>query len=198
MPRRSHTLAPLASLAFRKVKWEWGPKQSTAFVVAKQVIAQEAMLAHPDFSKPFTIHTDASHCQLGGVSSQEGKPMAFCSRKLTDAQTRCSTKEHEILSIVETLKEYRNILLGHKIEVFTDHKNLVCKHFTTECVMRWRLILEEFGPTLTHTKGENNAVAETLGGMVLMEEEFFTGAFAGDEEDFPQNFPLTCVQITQE
>jgi hypothetical protein len=63
------------------------------------------MLAYPDFSKPFTIHTDASHYQLGGDISQLGKPIAFYSRKLTDAQTRYTTTERELLSIVETLKE---------------------------------------------------------------------------------------------
>ena len=71
------------------------------------------------------------------------------------------------MSIVETLKEYRNILLGHQIEVFTDHKNLVYKHFDTERVMRWRLILEEFGPKLTYIKGEHNIVADNLGQICL-------------------------------
>ena len=79
------------------------------------------ILAYPDFSKPFQIHTDASHYQLGAVIAQEGKPIAFYSRKLNDAQTRHTTTERELLSIVETLKEYRNILLGHEIEV-----NLAC------------------------------------------------------------------------
>ena len=123
--RRSHTLAPLASLTSNATKWDFGPKQKAAFAMAKKVIAKEAMLAHPDFTKPFIIHTDASHYQLGGVISQDGKPIAFYSRKLNDAQTRCTTTERELLSIVETLKECRNILLGHEIEVFTDHKNLV-------------------------------------------------------------------------
>jgi hypothetical protein len=44
---------------------------------------------------------------------------------------------------METLKEFRNILLGHRIQVYTDHKNLIYINFNTECVMRWRLILEE-------------------------------------------------------
>ena len=92
--------------------------------------------------------------QLGAVISQEGNPIAFYSRKLNPAQTRYTTTERELLSIVETLKEFRTILLGQKIEVFTDHQNLTYKNFNTERVMRWRLILEEFNPKLSYIKGE--------------------------------------------
>ena len=133
--RRSHVLAPLAKLTSKSAKWQWGPKEAQAFKMAKKIMAKEALLAYPDFNKPFVIHTDASHYQLGGVISQDGKPIAFYSRKLNDAQTRYTTTERELLSIVETLKEYRNILLGQKIIVHTDHKNLVYKHFNTERVM---------------------------------------------------------------
>ena len=59
--RRSHTLAPLASLTSNNAEWSWGPKQTAAFALAKKVIAREAMLACPDFKKPFVTHTDASH-----------------------------------------------------------------------------------------------------------------------------------------
>ena len=90
----------------------------------KKIIGRQTLLAYPDSSKPFVIHTDASHTQLGSVISQDGKPIAFYSRKLNDAQTRYTTTERELLSIVETLKEFRNILLGHTITVYTDHKNL--------------------------------------------------------------------------
>ena len=63
---------------------------------------------------------------------------------------------------METLKEFRNILLGHQITVYTDHKNLTYKYFNTERVMRWRLILEEFGPELKYIKGENKVDAEFI------------------------------------
>jgi len=102
--------------------------------MAKKIIAKETLLAHTDFDKPFQMCADASHHQLGAVVSQDGKPIAFCSRKLNPAQTCCTTTERELLSVAETLKEHRNMLLRQEIEVFTDHKNLVHKHFNTERV----------------------------------------------------------------
>ena len=110
--RRSHVLAPLARLTSKTVKWQWGPQEQTAFENTKKIICCEVMLAFPDYLKPFVIHTDASHYQLGAVISQDDKPIAFYSRKLNDAQTRYTTTERELLSIVETLKEFRNMLLG--------------------------------------------------------------------------------------
>jgi len=146
--------------------------------MAKRVIAKETLFAYPNFNKPFQIHTADSHYQLGAVVSQEGKPIAFYSRKLNPVQTRCTTTERELPSIVETLKEYRNILLGQQIEVITDHKNLVYKHFNMERVVHWRLLLEEFGPKLTYVKGVNNIVADVLSRLKIAEEEFSAEAFA--------------------
>jgi len=197
--RRSHLLAPLAALTSKTTKWEWEPQHQKAFAMAKRVIAKEMLLAYPNFNKPFQIHTHASHCQLGAVASQEGKPMAFYSRKLNPAQTRYTTTERELLSVVETLKEYRNVLLGQQIEVFTDHKNLVYKHFNTERVVRWRLLLEEFGPKPTHVKGVNNIVADALSRLEIVEEEFsakaFTNELVNEEEQFPTGHPLSYKEI---
>ena len=128
----------------------------------KKVVSQDVLLAYPDFSKPFDIHTDASHSQLGAAISQDGKPIAFYSRKLNLAQTRYTTTKRELLAIVETLKEFRNILLGQQIRVYTDHKNLTYEQFTTERVLHWRLMPEEYGPELIYTKGTTNVVADAL------------------------------------
>jgi hypothetical protein len=77
---------------------------------------------------------------------QNGKPVAFHSRKMNSAQQNHTTTEKDLLSIFATLKEFRNILLGQQITVFADHKNLTCKNFNTEGIMRWRPVLEQFGP----------------------------------------------------
>ena len=136
------------------------------------------------------------------IRDRDNKPIAFHSRKLNDAQTRCTTTERELLSIVETLKAYRNILLGHKIIVHTDHKNLVYKTFNTERVMRWRLLIEECGPEPHCIKGENNVIADTLSQLGLKEEELSLDAFALDafpfgpgEEDLPEQCPLSFKQV---
>ena len=209
--RRSHILAPLARLTSKTVKWEWGERERKAFNNMKKVICREVMLAFPNFSKPFVIHTDASHTQLGAVISQDEKPIAFYSRKLNSAQTRYTTTERELLSIVETLKEFRNILLGYPIVVYTDHKNLTCAHFNTERVMRWRLILEEYGPELRYIKGEKNIVADALSRLDLDDsipmpevgdEISMAEAFAHDSAiEFPTGtwpLHLTTIQKNQQ
>ena len=120
--------------------------------------------AYPDFSKPFVIYTDASDYQLGSVITQEGRPLAFYSRKLNKAQVNYTVTEKELLSIVETLKEFRGILLGHKLKVYTDHKNLekVNSTASSQRAMRWRILLEEFSPEIVYIKGDDNTVADAL------------------------------------
>ena len=57
------------------------------------MVCQETLLTYPDWTRPFDIHTDASDYQLGAVISQQGKPIAFFSRKLNNAQKNCTTTE---------------------------------------------------------------------------------------------------------
>jgi hypothetical protein len=161
-PRRSEILAPLTRLTSKDVPHQWTHVEQQAFDKIKAIVCCEVLLMYPDFNKPFHIHTDASHYQLGAVISQDNRPIAFYSRKLQPAQVRYTTTEREPLSIVETLKEFRNILLGQQIVVHTDHQNLTHKNFNTERVMRWRLIIEEFGPTMEYIKGPKKIVADTI------------------------------------
>ena len=130
----------------------------------KKIVAREALLAYPNFELPFTIHTDACDIQLGSVISQNKKPLAFYSRKLNAAQKNYTTREKELLSIVETLKEFNNILFGHEVVVHTDHKNLTheTELVSSPRVMRWRLLLEEYKISLKYIKGCKNIFADCL------------------------------------
>ena len=93
-------------------------------------MVREVQLAYPDFGKTCELHTDDSATQLGAVISQEGNPIAFYSRKSNPAQTRYTTTEVELLAIVETLKEFKNILFGQSIRAYNYHINLTYESST--------------------------------------------------------------------
>jgi hypothetical protein len=57
---RSDLLAPLTALTSKTTKWLWTEAHTTAFNKVKQLISREVILAYPDFTIPFEIHTDAS------------------------------------------------------------------------------------------------------------------------------------------
>ena len=118
---------------------------------------------------------------------------------------RYTTTERELLSIVETFKEFRTILMGQQLIVHTDHENLTYKHFNSDRVMRWRLFIEEYSPDLRYIKGEENIVADALSRLGILnaplEEAHFTeelrsACYALDEEDMPEDaFPLSYELI---
>ena len=64
-----------------------------------------------------------------------------------------TTTKKELLAIVETLKEFRNILMGQNIKVYSDHKKLTYKMHNSAQVMCWRLTFKEFSPELIYTPG---------------------------------------------
>jgi hypothetical protein len=72
-------------------------------------------LAHPDYSKVFEIYADASSKQLGAVITQDNRPIAFFSWKLSDMQRKYSVTKIELLAIVKTLKEFKGMLWGQNI-----------------------------------------------------------------------------------
>ena len=107
-------------------------------------------MTYPNFNETFKIHTNASAFQLGAVISHKGKHIDFYSRKITYVRQRYTVTEKELIGIVETLKEFRTILLGQKLRIYNDHNNLTCKTFNTNRVLRLRLILEYYGPDIEY------------------------------------------------
>jgi len=128
------------------------------------MIAKATMLVFPDFNQPFDLHTDSSDCQLGSVLSQDNKPIAFFSRKLNSALLNCTVTDKELIGITEFLKHFRHILLGNKIKIYTDHKNLTYSgtNFNSGRRLRKILLIEEYGAELIFVAGDKNVVADRM------------------------------------
>jgi hypothetical protein len=148
----------------KKKPWQWDLIHQEAFDNVKKTIAKEVVLANPDFTKPFNIYIDASTKQLGAVITQDNRPIAFFSRKLSGAQSKYTVTKLELLAIVETLKEFKGMLWGQRLNVYTDHKNLTRDGLglTSDRVTHWRILLEEYAPKIIYIKGIHNAVADAI------------------------------------
>ena len=178
-----------------------GGGQSRAFHEVKKKLSEITMLTFPNFDKEFHVHTDASDYQMGGVVSQlhnkMHQPIGYFSKKFNSAQLKYPTIEQELLSICETLTYFRCILLGQKVIVWTDHKNLTGFNTKYKCdrVHRQRLQLEEYDADIRYIEGPKNVVADALSRLDIdkrTKEEF--NLF--EDEPFPP-FHLDRIKEVQ-
>eukprot|EP00804_Cyclotella_cryptica_P031127 CCRYP_011729-RA/>CCRYP_011729-RA protein AED:0.45 eAED:0.56 QI:0/0/0/1/0/0/2/0/185 len=91
-----------------------------------------------------------------------------------------SLNQIELLTIVETLKEFKGMLWGQPIVVYTDHKTHARRiGLTCDRVYRW-LLLEEYGPEIAYIKGIHNTYSYDaisrldLGPIVDVKENWMT------------------------
>jgi hypothetical protein len=148
----------------KKVPWHWDEVHQRAFDHVKATIATDAVLAYLDYSKVFDIHKDASSIQLRAVITQDNRPNVIFSWKLSNMQCKYSVTNIELLAIVETLKDFKGVLWGQNMKVFTDHANLMrdAVGLTSDQVYQWRLLLKECGSEIVYIKGIHNTVADAV------------------------------------
>jgi RNase H-like domain found in reverse transcriptase len=126
MKNYSTIVAPLTSLLRKgkSIKDDWGPACDEAFAKVKHMLTTAPVLQAPDFKKPFEVHTDASIEGLGAALLQDGRPVAFYSRKLNNAERNYTTTEQECLAVLCALREWRCYLEGVSFTLYTDHQPL--------------------------------------------------------------------------
>jgi hypothetical protein len=112
---------PLTNLTKQSVVWDWSPVCQAAFDEVKWCLTHAPVLAMPDFSLPFEVWVDASVEGLGAVLLQDGRPIAFESRRLIPAEVNYSTSDQELLAVVHAMKAWRCYLEGVDFTMCTDH-----------------------------------------------------------------------------
>ena len=124
-PNLSEITSPLRTLLVKDVEFCWDDPQKQAFRKVKEVITKSPVLAYFDPQKVTTLQCDASKYGLGATLMQEGQPIAFASKSLTQSETQYAQIEKEMFAIVFGCKRFHQYIYGHKVRVETDHKPLV-------------------------------------------------------------------------
>ncbi|XP_058732695.1 uncharacterized protein LOC131604261 [Vicia villosa] len=156
--------APLTDL-LRSTKFSWSTEADSAFTMLKNKMTNMPVLALPDFTKIFNIDTDASGIAIGAVLSQEGHPIAFFSKKLCPRMQAASVYVREMLAITESVKKWRQYLIGHKFHIYTDQKSLrdlLLQRIQTPEQQRWTAKLQGFDFEISYKPGKSNLVADAL------------------------------------
>jgi len=96
------------------------------------------VLVLPDLSKNFSIYCDASRQVLGCVLIQEGRVLAYACRQLRKHELNYPTHDLELAAVVHALKIWRHYLIGHKSDIYTDHKSLKYIFTQTDLNLRQR------------------------------------------------------------
>ena len=101
---------PPTDLTKKSVKWNWTPVCNAAFEHLKERFTTGPILTHFDETGLTKLETDTSDFALGAILSQlsdddRWHPVAFHSRKFSDAKINYDVHDKEMSAIVAAFKE---------------------------------------------------------------------------------------------
>ncbi len=158
--------APLTNLLKKSVvTYEWDEACDKTFETLKGILVKALVLKLPDFDKEFEIHSDASDFAIGGVLVQEGRLVAFESKKLSETERKWPTHEKEMWAVIHCLKTWGHYIGSKDVVVWTD--NVTLKYFATQPKLsskqiRWQDTLALFNVDIRHKLRKENIISDAL------------------------------------
>lgn len=123
------------------------------------MLSSTLVLALPDFQ------TDASGSGIGVILSQDGHPIAYLSKALSERTLGISTYDKEMLTTVFDVQHWRPCLLGQHFYILSDHQPI--KHFleqqiTTLQQQKWLVKLLGYNYSVEYRPGTQNSAPDAL------------------------------------
>ena len=166
-PNLSELTAPLRELCRQDAIFTWEKGHQEAFEKLKERLISSSVLRYFDKDKPLTIQVDASIQGLGAVLLQENGPVEYASKSLSEAETRYSNIEREMLAILFGLERFHYYAYGRHVTVETDHKPLESifkKHLekAPPRLSRMLLRIQKYDINVKYVPGKSVPVADAL------------------------------------
>ena len=170
--------SPLQALLKKDSKFVWGEAQEQSYQKLQELLKNIPVLAFPDETKEFIIHTDSSAFAAAFTISQlgpDGKPqLVVCfSRLLKDHERKYPVHIRELLALVLACLKYRHWLLSNrKIIIFSDNLSVrylqQIKSDISPRMIRWSCILDNIlsKATFKHIPSASNIVADAMSRLV--------------------------------
>ena len=167
IPHFSVHTDPLRQLLRKNIDWQWSHEHDEAFNRLKALLQSAPTLKYFDPADSAWIQTDSSSKGLGSCLLQRGRPIAFASRALTDAECNYSQIEKELLSIVFACEKFSQYIYGRLTVVQSDHKPLEAIYkkqisATTPRLQRMLLRLMKYSLRIEYLPGPQMFIADTL------------------------------------
>lgn len=106
----------------------WTTEALDCFKKCKEDLYNASSLTYPIPNAQIILCTDASDSTMGALIHQihnnQIQPLAFFSKKFSNAQQKYSTYDRELHAIHAAIKHFRYLLEGREFTIATDHKPL--------------------------------------------------------------------------
>jgi hypothetical protein len=156
---------PMTKLLEKNKTFEWAKECQASFEELRKHLTSTPVLVLPDLTKKFDIYCDASRQRFGCVLMQEGQVVCYSSRQLRKHEVNYPTHDLELATVVHALKIWRHYLIGHRCEIYSDHKSL--KYIFTQNDLnlrqrRWLELIKDYDLEINYHPGKTNVVADAL------------------------------------
>ena len=200
----SHVAKPLTRLTEKDQRFNWTSECSEAFERLKHMLVTAPILAHPDFTKPFILDTDASNHAIGAVLSQktgnEERVIAYVSRTLSKSERKYCVTRKELLALVYFVKYFRHYIYGRKFTARTDHASLrwLMNFKNPEGqVARWLEVLSTFSMAIEHRPGRLHGNADGMSRKPCTDDTVTTSHRESPQDDVKELNP-SCMHVGNE
>ena len=169
VPHLNSNTEPLWALLKKENCFAWDENTNTCFQKIKSQLQKALLrpLRYYDRTKPVTLQYDASLKGLGACIIQDGQPIAFASKSLTDTEAHYANIERELLAIIYGCEKFHTYLYGRTFIVETDHKLLEMislKNLTVAPARLQRMLLhlQQYDLVITYRPGKEMLLVDAL------------------------------------